>query len=1211
MSNHEIKSHFVIVINDDAVQCELLSGLLRKNGFIVESFPNPLVALDFLSKQDMLPGLIITDLRMPVMDGWQFCRLLRSPEHARFNSIPVLIVSATFAGEDARQLCHDAGADAFLSAPVDPQSFLEKVNDLLVGVREHAPAAVMVIEQDQAEGTTLASGLRLYGYNTILTSNLQSALNLWAMATPDIVLLCHPMRNGTVEESIEKLLHLEPKPLIVVLTEASDPDLAVSWLQRGVVAHLRKPVRPSYLATIFNNLLRERSLLRTVDALERRTRDFQEISAYFRLLTETINEVFWLSDIESRQLLYISPGFERVFGRPVSVLEPARKKILDFLLEEDKERGYQLFRAIERGDTLNEEIRIVRPDGTIRWLSVRGISTEFPETGKRYSVGVAIDITDRKQAETGLSQSLSLLSAAMDCTADGILIVDRSGKVSGYNQRFAELWRIPEIVLASRDDDTLLSFVLDQLEEPEAFLAKVRELYNDPEAVSLDEILFKDGRCFERYTQPQRLRGEIVGRVWSFRDITERKRTEKLIQERYRRLFKQNHALSELALSEDIANGNVEHVIRRLVEMTAEVLGVERVGVWLFDERSGDLVNQDTFHASTRHHTSGEVLSRREYTAEFDALKSVSFVASDDAMNDPRLSGYVESYLKPHNIRSMLDALIHIGDKQLGTFCVEHVGDIRHWEDDEIAFAMQLSNQIALALVNRKRLQTEASLRASEEQQRAIIHALPDLMFVISADGTFLEGLASNPSQFLVPREVFIGRTVNDVLPRFLSDLTLKYVNLALATRTLQCYTYQISIQGQPRVYEARMVPFGESKVISLVRDITEHRTLESALRQAHKMEAVGQLAGGVAHDFNNYLQAVRGFTELALEKMDKTHPVCNYLQEVSNATERARLLVSQLLAFSRRQLIKPESIDLNLLIASLLKMLDRLLGEHIRIDFIQGRHLGAVYADTGMMQQVLMNLCLNARDAMPDGGVLTIETENVFINGDYCATHPWAVPGRYVLMSVTDTGCGMPPEVLEKAFEPFFTTKPEGKGTGMGLATVYGIIKQHNGLVHCYSEVGKGTTFKVYLPMSERPAVHVESKIEGLPAGGTETILVAEDEDMVRTVAQKVLESAGYHVITAKDGAEAVDLIKANPESVDLLLLDVVMPRLGGRQAYEKIAAINPHIPVLFSSGYTENAVHTNFVIKEGVELLQKPYGAHQLLQTVRRILDTSKRKQ
>jgi two-component system, cell cycle sensor histidine kinase and response regulator CckA len=393
---------------------------------------------------------------------------------------------------------------------------------------------------------------------------------------------------------------------------------------------------------------------------------------------------------------------------------------------------------------------------------------------------------------------------------------------------------------------------------------------------------------------------------------------------------------------------------------------------------------------------------------------------------------------------------------------------------------------------------------------------------------------------------------------------------------------------------------------VAVKRDITHDLELEEQVRQSQKMDAIGHLAGGVAHDFNNILQAMIGYGDLLLDRLPKNEDLYEFASEIARGAERAAALTRQLLMFSRRQVMQQQSMDLNAIVENLLKMLRRLLGEDIRLKWIPGNLIGAIYADAGMMDQVLMNLCINARDAMSARGVLTIETQNVLIDSEYCANHIWVTPGRFVLLSISDTGCGMNKDTLDRIFEPFFTTKEPGKGTGLGLATVYGIVKQHKGMVNVYSELGKGTVFKIYLPLCERKAEEVSPIVEEPDPGGHETILLAEDDEFVRGMAVRILERAGYKVLEAKDGEEAVAVFKENPDCIALLLLDVVMPNLGGNDAFKCIRAIRPGVPALFTSGYSENAVHTNFVLHEGVKLIQKPYAPGVLLRRIRAVLDS-----
>jgi len=382
-------------------------------------------------------------------------------------------------------------------------------------------------------------------------------------------------------------------------------------------------------------------------------------------------------------------------------------------------------------------------------------------------------------------------------------------------------------------------------------------------------------------------------------------------------------------------------------------------------------------------------------------------------------------------------------------------------------------------------------------------------------------------------------------------------------------------------------------------------RKTQQALRRAQKMEAVGQLAGGIAHDFNNILQAMMGHVEFAKKGLSPDEERFQDIAEILKCAEKAAALTRQLLMFSRRQIIEPQDLNLSDVIRNVLKMIRRTIGENIDLDFVPGPSLDTVHVDPVQIEQVVMNLCLNARDAMPRGGKLSIETENVVVNGEYVRAHPWAKEGRYVLLSITDTGCGMDEETLKHVFEPFFTTKETGKGTGLGLATVYGIVKQHKGFLHVYSEVGKGTMFKLYFPIVERRSVEVARSVQGPVRGGTETILLAEDDENVRRMAKRTLENAGYTVRTATDGLEAIEVFQAHGEEITLVLSDVVMPKLDGKEVFHRIKDANREQRILFTTGYSASAIHTRFVLEEGLKLIQKPYSPESLLRKVREVLD------
>jgi nitrogen-specific signal transduction histidine kinase/CheY-like chemotaxis protein len=391
---------------------------------------------------------------------------------------------------------------------------------------------------------------------------------------------------------------------------------------------------------------------------------------------------------------------------------------------------------------------------------------------------------------------------------------------------------------------------------------------------------------------------------------------------------------------------------------------------------------------------------------------------------------------------------------------------------------------------------------------------------------------------------------------------------------------------------------------IAIKVEVTERKRLEQQLRQAQKMEAVGRLAGGVAHDFNNLLTIISGYSELLLEHPGEVEPLRGYVNEIRNASGRAASLTRQLLAFSRQQVLAPRVLDLNAVVANVEKMLKRLIGEDIDLVTVLGESLWPVKADPGQLEQVLLNLAVNARDAMPKGGMLTIETANVEMDKSYAQRHFPLSPGPYVLLAFSDTGIGMDAETQARLFEPFFTTKEMGKGTGLGLATVYGIVKQSGGYIWVYSKVGKGTTFKIYLPRSDEVA-ESEPRRNGVKAqSGTETLLLVEDEEAVRALVRSALKEKGYRVLEASGGEEALKLSEQYGGPIDLLVTDVVMPQMSGPELADRLANSHPQIKVLYISGYTDYAGLHHGALDLGAAFLQKPFSPEALARKVREVL-------
>ncbi len=456
-----------------------------------------------------------------------------------------------------------------------------------------------------------------------------------------------------------------------------------------------------------------------------------------------------------------------------------------------------------------------------------------------------------------------------------------------------------------------------------------------------------------------------------------------------------------------------------------------------------------------------------------------------------------------------------------------------------------------------------------------------------------------------------IGKTVREVLPSLEPYWIETYGEVARTGKPIHLEHY---VKEFGRFYEVIAYSPQKGQFATVFKDITEHKRaqrdrkrLEGQLRQARKIEAIGRLAGGIAHDFNNLLSPIVGYSEMVLAELNRSDPLYSDLGQILDAAERARELTQQLLAFSRKQVLKMKVLNFNDELGKIEKMIKRLIREDIGIEIHLDQALGSVKADTSQIQQIIVNLVVNANDAMPEGGTLVITTENETLDQKYVDAHPGAKTGEYVRLSMCDTGAGMDKEILNHIFEPFFTTKKEGKGTGLGLATVYGIVKQHGGYIWAESEPGKGTTFSVYLPKTE-----IKTKEEGYSttppkveqALQGETILVVEDEEAVRRLTSRILTKHGYDVIEANDTREALQIVKKQKKAIHLLLTDVIMPEMNGKELYRQISDIQPEMRVVFMSGYTDDVIANHGILDKGLRFLQKPFTVQTLTHKVARAL-------
>lgn len=595
------------------------------------------------------------------------------------------------------------------------------------------------------------------------------------------------------------------------------------------------------------------------------------------------------------------------------------------------------------------------------------------------------------------------------------------------------------------------------------------------------------------------------------------------------------------------------------------------------------------------------------YTATYISDKDRDFALS---------IGADQYFVKPDDIESLVQTIKEA--------VAVHTSPVEHPLGDEMEFFRQ-HNKVLFRKLEKKVCDLEKAkqkIQASLQQMSAILNNIPDIAWLkdtesrfIAVNSPFGEACGHKPQDL-------VGKTDPDIWPQDLADLYRRDDREVMTTRQ------------QKRVEERLVGPDGKESWIETIktpvfdldgnvigttgiaRDITERKQieeekalLEAQLRQSQKMEAIGQLAGGVAHDFNNILSAIVGYSSLAMTNMKSGDPNRHYIEQILESANRATILTQSLLAFGRKQPINLKRIDLNEMVRNFEKFLVRLLRENIELAVNIAEEALPVIADRGQIEQVLMNLLTNARDAMPNGGRVVIGTRPLEIDSEFVKFHGFGEPGHYAVLTVTDTGTGIPDEIRRKIFDPFFTTKEQGKGTGLGLSMVYGIVVKHQGYIDVYSDQGRGTTFKIYLPLAHAADLHEEEKTEELLPplrGGSETILISEDDAALRDLAVTMLRHYGYTVIEAADGIDAVARFVENRDRIRLVILDAIMPKLGGKDAWMEMRALNPDIKVIFISGYAEDMFAKAGVPQEGAVFLQKPIPPSALVRKIREMLDT-----
>jgi two-component system NtrC family sensor kinase len=756
--------------------------------------------------------------------------------------------------------------------------------------------------------------------------------------------------------------------------------------------------------------------------------------------------------------------------------------------KEDFEKGMNAFDLIEpkdRGRVIDDIGKVLKGnfEGPNEYALIKKGGGMFPciitvapivQSGDVVGArGVILDISQHEMVEEELRYRNLLLSTQQDTSLDGILVVDENGKWVSFNRRFVNMWGIPDEIVASRNDEDALQFVLDKLADPDGFIVRVQYLYEHTDETSNEEIELNDGRTFDRYSAPvSSSSGEYFGRVWYFRDITERRKTE------------------------DMLKGYQQHLQDMVRDRTAELT-----------ERTAEL------------------------SAAIELLQ--------EKMSEGRRG---EKFIK--NILESIDERLIVLGRDYG---------------------------------------------------------------IISANRAFCEGVD-------MPLEEVIGKHCYELLHDRQSPCfeggeecsVSKVFNTGEPAMAAHTHNHNGgSLYVETKTYPMRDDEGNIGSVIQIIHDVTEKRKLEDQLRHSQKMEAIGQLAGGVAHDFNNRLAAIMNYAFILKTNMSPDNPLRVHVNQIMNSSERAAHLTQNLLTFSRKHVINPRPVRVNDVVEGIEKLLVRVIGEDIELKTELSEEELVVMADSGQIEHVLINLATNARDAMPRAGRVAIATSRVMLGLEFFEGRSTVKPGHYALISFMDAGDGMDAETKGKVFEPFFTTKGVDKGTGLGLSIVYGIVKQHGGYITVESEPGLGTAFYVFLPLISVRAEQVAPDMAVDPAGGSETVLLVEDDEDVRKPLRQMLEGFGYEVIEAVDGEDAIEKFLQSRKNIGLLMLDVILPGLNGIEVLREVRKLEPGMRAIFTSGYSKEHVWSKGLPMPGTAFLSKPVAPEMLLEKVRAALD------
>ena len=1065
----------ILIVDDNEPNLYQLQVLLVSSGYQVVTALNGAEALTKARQNP--PDLIVSDILMPVMDGFGLCREWKKDE--RLRQIPFVFYTATYTDERDREFALSLGAEQFLVKPEEPEVFARTIREVIQQAQRppvppappaaNTPARLPVqVPQEEEAGY-------LKQYNEVLIRKLEAKMQQLKQANRELE------RDITDRKRSEEALN------------------------------------------------EERHLLHT--------------------LMDNLPDFIYFKDRESH-----FTRINKALAKGLGLSDPAQgvgKTDFDFFAAEHAKEFYNDEEKIIRTGQpmVGKEEKLAWPDGQVAWDSTTKMPLRDANGNIIGTFGVSRDITRRKLAEAGNAR----LAAIVNSSDDAIFSTTREGVIATWNAGAERMYGYAAEEIKGKSFSTFIP------EDRRADLAGIAErLLRGERLVHFEhEDMRKDGSRLQVLLTLSPIKdatGFVTGVSIISRDITERKRAEE-----------------ELYQSRQMLQSILDTIPQRVFWKDRNMLFLGCNSAFAIDAGLKDPT---------------EIIGKNDYDLAWG--ETAELYRADDKLvmeqETPRLN-FDEPQNRPDgSLRWLRTNKLPLRDREgevigvIGTY--EDITERKRVEAEHTRLVTAIEQAAETLMVTDIRGTIEyvnpAFTRITGYSREEVLGQNPRILKSGKQDQVFYQQLWAT----ILRGEIWHGELINR---RKEGNLYTEEMNIAPVRDALGEVTHFIATK----------------------QDVTEHKQLGQQLIQAQKMEAVGRLAGGVAHDFNNLLTIINGYAALLSEETSTEDPRRARLKEILMAGERAASLTRQLLAFSRRQVLEPRVLNLNSVLADIEKMLRRLIGEDVELVSTLKPDVGRVKVDPGQIEQVIMNLALNARDAMPEGGKLLIETSNVEIDEKYVRSHSPMMPGKYVMVAVSDTGCGMDLDTQAHIFEPFFTTKEEGRGTGLGLATVYGIVKQSGGFIWVYSEPGRGSTFKIYLPFIEENVPKAKpAKVRTKQVKGSETVLVVEDEGGVRSLVCQTLASQGYKVLEAAGAAQALKISEQHTEPIHLLLTDVVMPQTDGKKLAMRLSTLHPETKVLYMSGYTDDAIVRHGILNVGTSFLQKPFLPRVLLLKIREVL-------